>query len=65
MTEKEREIVELLVKAWTAYTELPDRMQPTEFQHAIHAAQSIVMARPMLRKYIDRAELDGPEPAVE
>lgn len=52
MTDQEREVVELLGKAWNRYCGLSvengsDRL---EFQQAIHQAQNIVLARMAMRQ---------------
>lgn len=51
LTEGERQVVNALADAWNAFLELkpvhPD--DQVEFRQAIHAAQNIVMARPVLK----------------
>lgn len=47
ITETEGEVLHLLGKAWNAFLELPvvHSDDETDFRHAIHAAQTIILAR--------------------
>lgn len=48
MNEKERAVVEKLAEAWNLFVALPSlhQWEKQEFMHAIHSAQTMVMARP-------------------
>lgn len=52
ITDKEREVVNLLVEAWNKFFELPvmHTSDRDEFMRAIHAAQNIVLSRPTIRE---------------
>lgn len=52
LTDDERKVIELLAKAWDAFITLPFQhpAHKQEFQHAIHAAQRIVMSRVVARQ---------------
>lgn len=47
MTKEERDVVDLLVKAWNSFLKLPvnNSDDVEEFRHAIHLAQNIVASR--------------------
>lgn len=53
LTTEEARVMDALVQAWNAFVALevlhPD--EPGEFRHAIHAAQAIIMARPVQREF--------------
>lgn len=53
LTEEERLVLDKLAEAWNLYVKLPVQhpMHQQEFAHAIHAAQRLVMARPVSREY--------------
>ena len=55
LTEEERRVVDTLAEAWNAFLELkpvhPDDNQ--EFRQAIHAAQNIIMARPVMKNAVN------------
>jgi len=55
MTENEREVIDLLAKAWNSYVNLPVEHSSDliEFQTAIHSAQLLVLARLGRRIYND------------
>lgn len=48
LTEREREVIDLLAQAWNRHQELEEihGSDSPEFAAAIHAAQNIVLARP-------------------
>lgn len=52
LSDEEREVLSLLVKAWNAYTKLPIQhpMAAKEFCDGVHKCQYIVMARPVVRQ---------------
>lgn len=52
LTQEERKVIDALADAWNAFVSLPEEheWERVEFMHAIHAAQSIVMARPAQRE---------------
>lgn len=51
LTPQEQRVLNLLAEAWEAFQELPEQhpAHAHEFAHAIHAAQRLVMTRPMAR----------------
>lgn len=60
MTPEESEVVARLAEAWNLFVRLPT-IHPSdqaEFAHAIHQAQNIVLARPVLRVHYGGKELD-------
>ena len=58
LTSHERYVVERLVEAAQAFRELPglDTSDRAEFDHAIHAAQRIVLARPGVEHFNDHRD---------
>lgn len=65
LTPEEMAVLDKLAAAWNAFIELP-RQHPThnqEFMYAIHAAQRIIMSRPVARYYgwIHAVGGDAPE----
>lgn len=58
LTLNELTILTKLAEAWNTYTELEilHSSDATEFQQAIHQAQNIVMARPIMRKWRQKAQ---------
>ena len=64
LTTQEEECLSALVDAWDKFIALPE-LNPVdshEFMHAIHAAESIILARPYLRFAKQKAYTDAPSP---
>jgi hypothetical protein len=53
LTEQEEAVVTKLAEAWNAFVKLEElhAAHVPEFRRAIHAAQYIVMCRPVARRY--------------
>lgn len=51
LTDEERAVLDKLAEAWNLFVKLPVQhpMHGQEFAHAIHAAQRLVMSRPVAR----------------
>lgn len=52
LTEQEQKVLQLTADVWNAFMKLP-RQHPddqTEFRHALHALQRVVLARPAVRE---------------
>jgi len=55
LTDEERAVVDCLADAWNAFVELKP-VHPSdnrEFEHAIHAAQNIILARPVMKNAVN------------
>ena len=61
LTEKERELLNQLLATWEAFKALEElhTLDRQDFLAALHAAQRVVMARPVLRELVARKEAAG------
>lgn len=53
ITKQEEAVLDMLAEAWNLFNALPVQhdSDKSEFMFAIHAAQNIVLARPMMREW--------------
>lgn len=63
LTRDEQAVLDTLAEAWNQFSQLEvegeDIWDQTEFTHAIHAAQYVVLSRPALRQMKDREDEDS------
>jgi hypothetical protein len=62
-TPEEHEVMELISEAWNKFQKLPVQhyRDKTEFLSAIHAAQHIIMIRPVMRYEDTTGRLEAPD----